>query len=73
MLLPGEAVAVDMALSTELAYGRGLLSAQQRLRVLGVMRALHLPLWHESCNLDLLVKVRQPCQWLAGAPCSTIR
>jgi 3-dehydroquinate synthase len=60
MLLHGEAVAVDMALSTELAYGRGLLSGQQRERVLGVMRALRLPLWHDCCNLDLLMKVRQP-------------
>lgn len=57
MLLHGEAVAIDMALSTELSYGRGLLSAQQRLRVLGVMRGLGLPLWHSTCNVDLLMKV----------------
>jgi 3-dehydroquinate synthase len=60
MLLHGEAVSIDMALSCELAYGRGLLSAQQRLRVLGVMRDLRLPLWHDSCNLDLLMKVCMP-------------
>lgn len=57
MLLHGEAVAIDMALSAELAYGRGLLSPVQRLRVLQVMRDLQLPLWHDSCNLDLLMKV----------------
>lgn len=61
MLLHGEAVSIDMALSCELAYGRGLLSAQQRLRVLGVMRDLRLPLWHDSCNLDLLMKVCGQC------------
>jgi hypothetical protein len=57
MLLHGEAVSVDMALSAELAYGRGLLSPQERLRVLGVMVGLRLPLWHEAGNLDLLMKV----------------
>lgn len=61
MLLHGEAVAIDMALSTELAFGRGLLSPQQRLRVLQVMRDLQLPLWHECCSLDLLMKVRVCC------------
>lgn len=61
MLLHGEAVSVDMALSAELAYGRGLLSAQERLRVLGVMVDLNLPLWHEAANLDLLMKVRGVC------------
>lgn len=58
MLLHGEAVAIDMALSTELSYGRGLLTSAQRLQVLQVMKDLRLPLWHESCDLDLLMKVR---------------
>lgn len=57
MLLHGEAVAIDMALSTELAFGRGLLSSQQRLRVLQVMRDLELPLWHDCCSLNLIMKV----------------
>jgi hypothetical protein len=46
-----------MALSAELAYGRGLLTPQERLRVLGVMLDLQLPLWHEAAHLDLLMKV----------------
>lgn len=58
MLLHGEAVAIDMALSTELAYGRGLLTQQQRARVLGLMLALRLPLWHQACSLQLFMKVR---------------
>jgi 3-dehydroquinate synthase len=65
MLLHGEAVSIDMALSCELSYGRGLLSPQQRLRVLGVMRDLRLPLWHDSCSLDLLMKVSRPRYGLA--------
>lgn len=58
MLLHGEAVAIDMALSTELAYGRGLLTSDQRLRVLKLLATLKLPLWHETCSVDLLMKVR---------------
>jgi 3-dehydroquinate synthetase len=57
MLLHGEAVSIDMALSTELAFGRGLLTSEQRLRVLRLMRGLRLPLWHEACTLDVLMKV----------------
>lgn len=57
MLLHGEAVTIDMGLSTELSYGRGLISAAERERILGVMVRLGLPLWHESCNLKLFMKV----------------
>jgi 3-dehydroquinate synthase len=58
MLLHGEAVAIDMALSTELAWGRGLLSDEQRGRMLGLLRALSLPLWHDCCSVKLFMKVR---------------
>lgn len=44
-LLHGEAVCVDMALTTVLAYRRGLLTTQERNRVLSVMAALELPSW----------------------------
>lgn len=57
MLLHGEAVAIDMALTTELAWGRGLLSDEQRGRVLGLLRCLRLPLWHEACSVKLFMKV----------------
>uniref|UniRef100_A0A383V683 Uncharacterized protein n=1 Tax=Tetradesmus obliquus TaxID=3088 RepID=A0A383V683_TETOB len=56
MLLHGEAVAIDMALTTELAWGRGLLSDEQRGRVLGLLRCLRLPLWHEACSVKLFMK-----------------
>lgn len=44
-LLHGEAVCVDMALTTVLGWRRGLISADDRDRVLAVMRGLELPSW----------------------------
>ncbi|MEU3529656.1 sedoheptulose 7-phosphate cyclase [Streptomyces sp. NPDC038707] len=54
-LLHGEAVSVDMALTTVIAERRGLVDAGQRERVLRVMRALGLPMWHELCTPKMLV------------------
>ncbi|MCG7210252.1 sedoheptulose 7-phosphate cyclase [Streptomyces arenae] len=54
-LLHGEAVAVDMALTTVMAERRGLVSAYQRDRVLEVMARLGLPAWHPLCTPEVLV------------------
>eukprot|EP00877_Chromochloris_zofingiensis_P006590 jgi/Chrzof1/2184/Cz11g05100.t1 len=56
MLLHGEAVNIDMALSTELSYQRGLLTKSQRDRVFRVMEAFNLPVWHQVCSVDLFMK-----------------
>ena len=53
-LLHGEAVCVDMALTTVLAEHRGLVSAEERARVIGLMRRLRLPVWHPLCEPGLL-------------------
>ncbi|MFE4052925.1 sedoheptulose 7-phosphate cyclase [Streptomyces sp. YIM B13518] len=53
-LLHGEAVAVDMALTTVLAERRGLVSSYQRDRVLEVMARLGLPVWHPLCTPEVL-------------------
>lgn len=53
-LLHGEAVSVDMALSTVLAEGRGLVSSRDRERILDVMQRLRLPVWHPLCEPGLL-------------------
>ncbi|MCX4688887.1 2-epi-5-epi-valiolone synthase [Kitasatospora purpeofusca] len=45
-LLHGEAVCVDMALSTVVARRRGLVDAEQAERILRLMRRLELPLRH---------------------------
>lgn len=53
-LLHGEAVTVDMALTTMLAEARGLVSAQDRERIIGLMRRLRLPVWHPLLEAGLL-------------------
>jgi len=55
-LLHGEAVALDMALTTEIAYRRGLVSSTERDRVVAVMAALDLPVHHPTCIPDLLAR-----------------
>ncbi|WP_309134160.1 sedoheptulose 7-phosphate cyclase [Cellulomonas sp.] len=55
-LLHGEAVCVDMALTTHLACRRGLLSETDRDRVLAVMAALELPTWDPVLDPDVLVR-----------------
>ncbi|MEX2983597.1 sedoheptulose 7-phosphate cyclase [Streptomyces sp. C36] len=54
-LLHGEAVCVDMALTTVLAERRGLISREQRERVFRVMDDLRLPSWHPLCVPDVLL------------------
>lgn len=54
----GEAVALDMALSCELARGLGLLAAPDNAQILDLLAALGLPTWHPL--LDPIV-VRQAC------------
>ncbi|MER6681943.1 MULTISPECIES: sedoheptulose 7-phosphate cyclase [Streptomyces] len=53
-LLHGEAVCIDMALSSVLAHHRGLLTEADLGRVLDVMRLLHLPVLHPVCTPDLM-------------------
>ncbi|MET8698343.1 MULTISPECIES: sedoheptulose 7-phosphate cyclase [unclassified Kitasatospora] len=53
-LLHGEAVTVDMALTTLIGWRRGLVDLEQRDRILAVMRALELPSWNELLDADLL-------------------
>jgi len=58
-LLHGEAVSVDMALTTVLAFHRGLLTAAQRDRVFGVMSKLELPSWNPLLAPGLLAQALQ--------------
>lgn len=55
-LLHGEAVNIDMALTTHMSYNRGLISQAERDRVLSVMEALMLPMNHSVCNSSLFMK-----------------
>ncbi|RBQ20647.1 2-epi-5-epi-valiolone synthase [Spongiactinospora rosea] len=53
-LLHGEAVTVDMALTTVLAEERGLVSTQDRERIFALMRRLRLPVSHPLLEAGLL-------------------
>ena len=53
-LLHGEAVTVDMALTTVLAERRGLVSEQDRERIFRLMGRLRLPIWHPLLDAELL-------------------
>lgn len=55
-LLHGEAVNIDMALTTQLSYARGMISLEQRNRVFKVMHSLQLPFWHQACSSELFYK-----------------
>ncbi|MBQ1044357.1 MULTISPECIES: sedoheptulose 7-phosphate cyclase [unclassified Micromonospora] len=55
-LLHGEAVCVDMALTTVMAYRRGLVSETQRDRILAVMAALELPRWDGALSAEVLAQ-----------------
>ena len=69
-LLHGEAVAIDMAIVTELAHGRGLLSASSVQKCYDVLHGFQLPLWHDSITDDLLCKARHCCMNIA---CTSMR
>ncbi|MEU6440171.1 sedoheptulose 7-phosphate cyclase [Streptomyces sp. NPDC047046] len=54
-LLHGEAVSIDMALTTVVAEHRGLITPFQRERILSVMERLGLPSWHPLCTSETLI------------------
>ena len=57
-LLHGEAVNIDMAITTQLSFNRGLISGHERDRIFRCMEGLGLALWHESCSdLPMLLRV----------------
>lgn len=55
-LLHGEAVCVDMALTTVMACRRGLVSETDRDRILTLMDALELPTWNDLLEPGLLAR-----------------
>lgn len=55
-LLHGEAVAVDIALSTALAAQRSILSQGDANRILGLLKRLRLPISHPACSGSVLAE-----------------
>jgi 3-dehydroquinate synthase len=54
-LLHGEAVAIDMAITTMIAWRRGMMTRDECDDVLDVTRSLGLPTWHDVCAPGLLM------------------
>uniref|UniRef100_UPI003AB0D390 2-epi-5-epi-valiolone synthase-like n=1 Tax=Centroberyx gerrardi TaxID=166262 RepID=UPI003AB0D390 len=55
-LLHGEAVNIDMSLMVYVAQQRGLLTAEEKARIIQCMLGLQLPVWHQDCTLALVQK-----------------
>ncbi|MFF9002246.1 sedoheptulose 7-phosphate cyclase [Streptomyces achromogenes] len=55
-LLHGEAVGIDMALTTAIARRRGLVGAGEQRRIGAVMRRLRLPQYHPVCEVHSLAE-----------------
>ncbi|CAM5153925.1 unnamed protein product [Natator depressus] len=55
-LMHGEAVNIDMAFMTYVAYERGLLTREEKADIIQCMKGLELPVWHDDCNLHLIKK-----------------
>jgi 3-dehydroquinate synthase len=56
-LLHGEAVSIDMALTTAIGMRRGYITELEAARVFRVMRALELPLWNEVLALPGILDI----------------
>ncbi|XP_047450832.1 2-epi-5-epi-valiolone synthase-like [Mugil cephalus] len=55
-LLHGEAVNIDMSFMVYVAHQRGLLTADEKNRIIRCMLGLGLPVWHQDCTLALVQK-----------------
>ncbi|XP_024149313.1 2-epi-5-epi-valiolone synthase [Oryzias melastigma] len=58
-LLHGEAVNIDMSFMVYVAHTKGLLTADEKDRILACMLGLQLPVWHQDCTLALVQKSLQ--------------
>eukprot|EP00892_Ulva_mutabilis_P009622 jgi/Ulvmu1/7031/UM033_0090.1 len=55
-MLHGEAVSIDMALTTVMARERNLITVEESERVFQIMAAFRLPIWHDVCDDAVLWK-----------------
>ncbi|XP_054902156.1 2-epi-5-epi-valiolone synthase-like [Poeciliopsis prolifica] len=55
-LLHGEAVSIDMSFMVYVAHQKGLLTTQEKSRIIQCMLGLELPVWHQDCSLVLVQK-----------------
>ncbi|XP_007560838.1 2-epi-5-epi-valiolone synthase-like [Poecilia formosa] len=55
-LLHGEAVSIDMSFMVYVAHEKGLLTTQEKSRIIQCMLGMELPVWHQECSLVLVQK-----------------
>ncbi|XP_030623676.1 uncharacterized protein LOC115806958 [Chanos chanos] len=55
-LLHGEAVNIDMSFMVFVARERGMLTEEEKLRIIRCMERLELPVWHPECTMALIHK-----------------
>ncbi|XP_029908181.1 uncharacterized protein eevs [Myripristis murdjan] len=53
-LLHGEAVNIDMSFMVYVSCERGLLTDEEKLRIIRCMVGLKLPVWHADCTMELI-------------------
>lgn len=41
----------------QMSYARGLITAEEQARVIGIMQRFRLPMWHPVCGPGLFLKV----------------
>uniref|UniRef100_UPI0037E78B66 2-epi-5-epi-valiolone synthase n=1 Tax=Semicossyphus pulcher TaxID=241346 RepID=UPI0037E78B66 len=58
-LLHGEAVNIDMSYMVYVSKESGLLTEEEKQKIINCMVGLELPVWHESCTMELIQKSLQ--------------
>ncbi|KAK2862564.1 hypothetical protein Q5P01_002097 [Channa striata] len=58
-LLHGEAVNIDMCYMVYVSQETGLLTVEEKQRIVSCMVGLELPVWHEACTMELIQKSMQ--------------
>lgn len=53
-LLHGEAVNIDMSYMVYVSRESGLLTEEEKQRIIGCMISLELPVWHEAFTMELI-------------------
>ncbi|XP_022059797.2 2-epi-5-epi-valiolone synthase-like [Acanthochromis polyacanthus] len=67
-LLHGEAVNIDMSFMVYVSHQKGLLTADEKNRIIRCMLGLDLPVWHQDCTLALVQKsLRERLKHSAGS------
>ncbi|XP_071350629.1 2-epi-5-epi-valiolone synthase [Trachinotus anak] len=58
-LLHGEAVNIDMSYMVYVSQESGLLTEEEKQRIISCMVGLELPVWHEECTMELIQRSLQ--------------